>query len=245
MTSFSIPTEVSRITEALKKSSFQAYLVGGCVRDLVSGLKPKDWDVTTNAKPEEIAALFAKTFYENVYGTVTVVNEETTDETLRHIEITPYRLESKYSDQRRPDTVTWSTKLEDDLKRRDFTINALALDPAEGEIVDLYNGQKDLKDKIVRAVGKPEERLSEDPLRIMRGIRLATQLGFAIESETAASIQKTANSLKIISPERIRDEFIRIIMTKEPMIGLVLAHKLEVLKQFILMLTPVVTEFNT
>lgn len=227
---FFVPNEVSRITETLKKRGFEAYLVGGCVRDLISGQKPKDWDVTTNAKPEEISGLFLKTFYENEYGTVTVVNEETTDDTLRHIEVTPFRLEAKYSDQRHPDQVTWSDKLEDDLKRRDFTINALAYDEVKGQIIDPYGGQKDLKDKLVRAVGQADERLTEDPLRIMRGIRLANQLNFAIESETAVSIQKNAYLLDKISPERIREEFIKIIMGKEPMIGLVLANKLGALK---------------
>ncbi len=229
---FSIPPEVSRVTTELEKAGFSAYLVGGCVRDLISGLKPKDWDVTTNAKPEEIASLFTKTFYENDYGTVTVVNEEA-DESLRHIEVTPFRLEAKYSDQRHPDHVSWSDKIEDDLRRRDFTINALALDGVKGQLVDPYGGQKDLKDKLVRAVGQADERLTEDPLRIMRGIRLANQLNFAIESETATSIQKNAYLLDKISPERIREEFIKIIMGQEPMIGLVLASKLGVLKHVI------------
>ena len=130
---FSIPSEVSRVTKTLTKHGSQAYLVGGCVRDLVSGLKPKDWDVTTDAKPEEIASLFPKTFYENDYGTVTVVNEDAEDESLRHIEVTPFRLEAKYSDQRHPDRVSWGDKLEDDLKRRDFTINALAYNENEGQ----------------------------------------------------------------------------------------------------------------
>ena len=230
---FSIPSEVSRVTKTLTKHGSQAYLVGGCVRDLVSGLKPKDWDVTTDAKPEEIASLFPKTFYENDYGTVTVVNEDAEDESLRHIEVTPFRLEAKYSDQRHPDRVSWGDKLEDDLKRRDFTINALAYNENEGQLVDVYGGQKDLKDGLVRAVGQPDERLTEDPLRIMRGIRLANQLGFAIESETAASIQKNAHLLAKISPERIREEFIKMIMGSEPMIGLVLANKLGVLKYII------------
>ncbi|MEA1929575.1 MAG: CCA tRNA nucleotidyltransferase [Patescibacteria group bacterium] len=230
---FSIPEEVTRITKSLKKGGFQAYLVGGCVRDLVAGLKPKDWDITTNARPEEIAALFPKTFYENDYGTVSVVNEECEDKSIRCVEITPFRLEAKYSDQRRPDEVTWSNNLEDDLKRRDFTVNALALDQDENKVIDLYSGQEDLKDKLIRAVGDPDERLSEDSLRILRGIRLATQLNFAIESETATSISKNAHLLKIISAERIREEFIRIIMTDQPMIGLVLANKLGVLREFL------------
>src|SRR3989344_7035122 len=131
---FHLPKEVSRVTDVLEKAGFEAYLVGGCVRDLILGRKPKDWDVTTNARPEQIQPLFFNTFYENVYGTVGVVNEdvsdlsraESEDETLRVVEVTPYRLEAEYSDGRRPDAVTFSDKLEDDLKRRDFTINAIA-----------------------------------------------------------------------------------------------------------------------
>jgi tRNA nucleotidyltransferase/poly(A) polymerase len=149
-----IPKVVYETSEKLKNAGFEAYLIGGCVRDIILGIKPKDWDITTNAKPEDIIATFPDTFYENTYGTVGVVNETVSDETLKVIEITPYRLESEYSDNRRPDSVSFSDKLEDDLKRRDFTINAIALNIQEeggkeafykGQIVDLYKGQEDLK----------------------------------------------------------------------------------------------------
>jgi len=119
----SVPKEVAEVARTLENKGFQAYLIGGCVRDLLVGRRPKDWDITTNAKPEEIVASFPNTFYENDYGTVGVVTENTDDETLKVIEVTPYRLEGNYSDKRRPDSVTWGAKLEDDLKRRDFTIN--------------------------------------------------------------------------------------------------------------------------
>jgi tRNA nucleotidyltransferase/poly(A) polymerase len=125
---FQLPVEIVNVSNTLKKANFEAYLIGGCVRDLLIGRKPKDWDFTTNAKPEDIIKIFPKTFYENKYGTVGVVNENVSDETLSIVEITPYRLESDYSDKRRPDSVEFSNKLEDDLKRRDFTINAIALD---------------------------------------------------------------------------------------------------------------------
>ena len=135
-----IPPEVTHVTKTLEKAGFEAYFVGGCVRDLVLGRKPKDWDITTNATPEQIIPLFEETFYENNYGTVGIVHKDVSDETLKVIEATPYRLESAYSDFRRPDSVTFSSKLEDDLKRRDFTINALALNN-KGQLVDLFKGQ--------------------------------------------------------------------------------------------------------
>ncbi|MCK4386592.1 MAG: HD domain-containing protein [Candidatus Pacebacteria bacterium] len=236
-----IPKEVSRVTQTLEKAGFEAYLVGGCVRDLLSDRKPKDWDITTNAKPENILELFEHTFYENEYGTVGVVSPETTkgvsgetlDETLKTIEITPYRLESKYSDSRHPDAVVFSDKLEDDLKRRDFTINAMAYSVSGETLVDLYNGQKDLKDKIIRAVGNPEDRFSEDALRLLRAVRLATELSFTIDNETEKAIVKQAKNLKNISQERIRDEFIKILMTDAPMDGLILTQKLGLLKYII------------
>jgi len=230
---FTIPKEVSRVTEALRKAGFQAYLVGGCVRDMFRGEKPKDWDVTTNAKPEDIEVLFERSFYENDYGTVGVVNEDTKDETLKIVEVTPYRIEGKYEDGRRPETVHFSDRLEEDLERRDFTVNAIAYDPSNGQIVDLFNGQKDIKDKIIRTVGEPEERFSEDHLRILRAVRLATELGFTINTFTEDAIRKNAKHLEKISRERIRDEFSKTLMAQRPMDGLILAHELGVLAHIV------------
>ncbi len=230
---FSIPSEVSRVTETLQNKGFQAYLVGGCVRDLIIGKKPKDWDVTTNAKPEEIQALFPKTFYENDYGTVGVVNEETADETLKVVEVTPFRIEGKYSDGRRPDTVHWSDKLEDDLKRRDFTINAVAYDPIKGQLIDPHKGQSDIRDKVIRTVGDPAERFSEDYLRILRGLRLATELGFTINPDTEKAIRGNAKNLNGVSRERIRDEFSKVIMSDRPMNGIILMEQLGVLEEVV------------
>lgn len=225
---YPIPVEVSRVTKTLRNAGFEAYLVGGCVRDMVSGVKPKDWDATTNAKPEEIQKIFPDSFYENDYGTVGV-KTETEDETVKIVEVTPYRTEGAYSDKRRPDTVSFHAKLEDDLKRRDFTINAIAYDDSKGHIIDPYDGLKDIKDKVLRTVGNPYDRFDEDALRIVRAVRLSADLGFTINIETAEAIQKTSGNLKEIAVERIRDEFSKMILSANPMIGIVLCEKLGIL----------------
>ena len=225
-----IPKEITLACEVLKQGSFEAYLVGGCVRDILLGTKPKDWDIATNALPEEITKLFTHSFYENTFGTVGVVIDEATDETLKNIEITTYRLETGYSNNRHPDSVMFSSKLEDDLKRRDFTINAIAYNPLTENLVDLYKGTEDIKEGILRAVGEPDERFKEDALRLMRGVRLSAELGFVIEPETETAMVKNAALLGHISKERIRDEFSRILMSERAMEGLKLASKLGLLK---------------
>ena len=230
--SYPIPKEVSHVTSTLRKAGFEAYLVGGCVRDILQNISPKDWDVTTNAKPEEIQSLFSETFYENDYGTVGIVNE-TEDSTLKVIEVTPYRTEGAYSDKRRPDSVTFHGKLEDDLKRRDFTINAIAYDDSKGQIKDIFDGIKDIKGKTLRTVGDPLERFGEDALRLLRAVRLSTDLGFTIELNTQNAIIEKASDLKQISMERIRDEFSKMIMTKNPMMGIVMCQKLGLLKYIV------------
>lgn len=239
---FAIPDEVSQVTKTLKTNGFQAYLVGGCVRDLLLERKPKDWDVTTNAKPDDIIRLFKETFYENDYGTVGVVNEDVTDETLKVVEVTPYRLESEYSDNRRPDSVIFSNKLEDDLKRRDFTINSIALDIEnhqgignfyKGHIIDPYKGQDDLKLRIIKTVGDPHSRFSEDGLRLLRAVRISSELGFTINTETEKAIKIHAPLLQKIAKERIKDEFARIIMSNNPMDGLILCRNLGLLQYII------------
>jgi tRNA nucleotidyltransferase (CCA-adding enzyme) len=227
---FNIPKEVSRVTRTLENAGFEAYIVGGCVRDLLLGKTPKDWDITTNAKPENIENLFKNTFYNNDYGTVGVVNEDTEDETLKIVEVTPYRLETEYSDFRRPDSVEFSDSIEHDLKRRDFTINAIAYSESKGQLIDLYKGQKDIEDKIIRAVGDPDLRFGEDALRILRAIRISAELGFEIEEKTKKAIKKDAKMLEKIAKERIRDEFIRIIMSDRPMKSLELANEMKVLQ---------------
>ncbi|MEI6863974.1 MAG: HD domain-containing protein [Candidatus Adlerbacteria bacterium] len=224
-----IPAEVSRITETFTKAGFEAWIVGGCVRDLLLGRPPKDWDITTNANPEEIQGLFENTFYTNEFGTVGIVNDNATNENVKIVEATPYRLEGKYSDARRPDNVIFSKHIEDDLKRRDFTINALAYNPGTKQLLDLYGGIKDTAAGMVRAVGEPEERFTEDALRIMRAIRISAELGFTIEAETKAAMQKCAGQLGKISKERIRDEFVRILNSAKPMNSIILAQSIGIL----------------
>ena len=250
-----IPNSIREIANKLTSAGFEAYLVGGCTRDLLLGRKPKDWDLTTNAKPDEIMALWGGAeaelaFYENDFGTVTIKNEPPEnprrstsgapdverlgwDQSLRNVEITPYRTEGTYSDFRRPDEVKFSDKLEDDLKRRDFTINAIAYNIFDNKIVDNFNGIKDIKDKVIRAVGNPDQRFKEDALRMLRAIRLSSELGFVISQETSASIASDASLLSKISAERIQVEFVKTIMSPEPMIGINMAQKLGLLKQFI------------
>jgi len=232
-----IPNEIKNVLETLEKDGFEAYLVGGCVRDLVMGRVPKDWDITTNATPEQIIKLFPKTIYENKFGTVAVINEGTEDKKLKMVEITPYRIETKYSDFRHPDEVKFSDKLEDDLKRRDFTINAMALSSSarggKGQLIDLYKGQQDIKDKTLRTVGNPDERFKEDALRMIRAVRFAVELNFTVSHETMEGIIKNAELIKKISAERIHDEFEKIIMSPNPMIGIVLLNKFGLLKHFI------------
>ncbi len=223
-----IPAEIVKIIEILEKGSFQAYLVGGCVRDIFLGREPKDWDITTNATPEQIQPLFPKTVYENKFGTVAVINELTDNQTLKTVEVTPYRLESGYSDRRHPDLVKFSDSIEDDLKRRDFTINAIAVNLSKGaikDIIDLYEGFKDIKDKIIRTVGSPADRFSEDALRMMRAIRLAVELGFTCNQDTFTAIQSHNSLLKDVSMERIRDEFTKILMSSNPKLGIEMLHQ--------------------
>ncbi len=225
-----IPLEVVRVTEGLEKAGFEAWIVGGCVRDLFLGRQPKDWDITTNATPEDIQATFPHTFYTNDFGTVGVVNDDASDERLKVVEVTPYRLEGKYSDARRPDSVVFSQRIEDDLKRRDFTINALAYSPSKGQLLDLYDGIKDMGGRWIRAVGEPKARFEEDALRIMRAVRLLAELDFTLEPQTEVALTETAPQLEKISKERIRDEFVRILESSQPMKALVLSHKLGILR---------------
>lgn len=226
---FPVPKEVSIVAKGLRDAGYEAYLVGGCVRDLLLHRKPKDWDITTNAKPEDIQRVFPESFYENEFGTVGV-KTGSEDATLAIVEVTPYRTESGYSDKRRPDAVSFGERLEDDLARRDFTINAIALDESKGHIVDPYKGQEDIRHKVLRTVGNPQERFEEDALRLMRAVRLVAELGFALDAATAAAIGEKAQNLSHISRERIRDELSRILMSSQPMMALVLSEQLGLLE---------------
>lgn len=204
-----LPDEVQLIITTLRQAGFTGYAVGGCVRDLLLGREPQDWDVTTNAQPEAIQKLFPNNFYNNRFGTVTVLPAQ--------IEVTTYRVEADYTDQRHPDSIKFTDKLEDDLARRDFTINAMALSGTE--IIDPFDGQSDLKQQLIRAVGKPSERFAEDALRLLRAVRLAAQLDFVIESATLQAIKEYAPSITAISHERVRDELVKIVMSDHPEYG--------------------------
>src|SRR3989338_3686411 len=236
-----IPKEIRAAIAILQSADFEAYLVGGCVRDLVMSeirgqpVRPKDWDITTNARPEQIQELFPDSFYENKFGTVGVATKSD-DPTLQTIEITPFRIEGKYSDKRHPDEVRFTDKLDDDLARRDFTINAMAMNARTDtttELIDPFGGQKDLKAKLVRAVGDPRERFTEDALRIIRAVRLAAELDFPIEEHTARALREFAPPPAHIAEERIRDEFSKIMMTDQPSRGLTMLREYGILKIFL------------
>lgn len=215
------PAYITDIMTRLTEAGFEAYVVGGSVRDALMGRQPKDWDITTNARPEQIQAAIPDSKYENAFGTV-IVPIRAGEEVLAVVEVTTYRSEQGYSDHRRPDEVRFEDKLENDLSRRDFTINALAMgaDGADGAVVDLFGGEKDIKKRIIRTVGEPEDRFREDALRMLRAVRLSCQLGFAIEGKTERGIQKAAGNIKFIANERIRDELIKILSSDNPAGGI-------------------------
>ncbi len=204
-----IPQAVREILEALKEHGFEAYVVGGCVRDMLLGREPKDWDITTSAMPQEVKQIFHNTVDTGIqHGTVMVIRNAV------GYEVTTYRVDGEYKDGRHPQSVTFTRSLEEDLKRRDFTINAFAW--GEDGLIDMFDGVKDLKDGIIRCVGDPDERFNEDALRIMRAVRFSAQLGFEIEPRTKAMITKYAGRLADISMERIREEWEKTLMSMNP-----------------------------
>jgi len=218
-----LPQEVKNVLDKLSEADYEAYVVGGCVRDLLLKKEPKDWDITTNARPEEIQKVFPDNVYENTFGTVGV-KTGSENPALAIVEITPYRIEGKYTDKRHPDEIQFADKLEDDLSRRDFTINALALN-SNGNIIDNFNGQNDLERKLVRTVGNPKERFEEDALRLLRAVRFSAVLGFDIEKETLNAIHDNSELLRAISKERIRDEFVKIIESDNAYEGIIRLHE--------------------
>jgi putative nucleotidyltransferase with HDIG domain len=229
-----IPEEIKNIISTLKKKGFEAYMVGGCVRDSLRGMEPKDWDITTNASPEKIKNIFPKSFLDNKFGTVSVLTGSEKP-SLKEIEITPYRIESKYTDKRHPDKVKWAKSLKDDLKRRDFTVNAMASDE-KAEVIDPFKGKEDLAKKLIKAVGKAEERFSEDALRMMRAVRFAVSLDketWKIDPKTGKAVKENAKFLSFISKERIRDELMKIIMSDNASKGIDLLRELGLLKYVI------------
>ena len=246
-----IPDYVLEALQKLKKSGFEAFIVGGCVRDFLMEKTPKDWDITTNAKPEEMLKIFENGKYENTFGTVIVPVRNEADELLDVLEITTYRSEQGYSNHRHPDEVIFETEIDKDLERRDFTVNALALTPEEEKpledvnrrylnidgasylLIDLFGGEKDIRKKVIRAVGEPSFRFKEDALRMMRAVRFVSQLGFELEPKTERAIVKLAGSIKFISKERVRDELVKILSSNKPSEGIRLLHDTKLL-QYIL-----------
>lgn len=234
-----IPKEVKSIIKKLEEAGFEAYIVGGCVRDVLTKKIPIDWDITTSAKPEQIQKIFPRSFYNNRFGTVTAVTGSK-NPALKEIQITTYRTEGKYLDKRWPEKVEFVGRLEDDLSRRDFTINAMAMD-AKGNIFDFFNGQKDIENKIIRAVGDADQRFSEDALRMIRAIRFASQLNssdkenstWQIEKETLKAIKKHSAAIGLISVERIRDELEKIILSPRPSAGIEALKEANLLRHII------------
>ncbi len=229
-----IPKEINKIAREIKNNGFECYIVGGCVRDLLMGKKPKDYDMATNAKPEEVLKIFKNSFSNNDFGTVSVViNSE--QESIKEVQITTYRIESEYENKRHPEKVSFVNNIEEDLKRRDFTINAMAVDIDDGSVVNLidpFEGQEDLKKKIIKAVGDAEERITEDALRMMRAVRFHSQLGYKIEKKTESAIKKNSHLLKSISKERIRDELVKIILSERAAEGVEKLRELGLLEHF-------------
>jgi poly(A) polymerase/tRNA nucleotidyltransferase (CCA-adding enzyme) len=206
-----IPQEIINISARLVSAGHVSYLVGGSLRDLLMDRAPKDWDLATNAKPEDVQKLFPESVYENEFGTVGI-KTGSAEPTLVIVEVTTFRKEEQYSDFRHPDNVEFAKTIEEDLARRDFTVNAMALDP-KGDVIDPFGGAADLKDKLIRAVGDPNIRFHEDALRLLRAVRFASELDFSIEKKTAEAITSNSSLLAKIASERVRDELVKLIMS--------------------------------
>jgi len=205
-----MPDKVKNIIEALKQHGFEAYTVGGCVRDMVLGREPEDWDITTSATPGEVKKIFRRTIDTGIqHGTVTILIDKD------HYEVTTYRLDGTYEDNRHPKEVIFTASLTEDLKRRDFTINAMAYNEQEG-LIDLFGGMEDLKNGLIRCVGSAEERFNEDALRILRAVRFSAQLGFTIEGDTKGAVIDKVELLHNISAERIRVELTKLLLSNHP-----------------------------
>lgn len=205
-----IPVKANKIITRLTEAGYEAYVVGGCVRDAILGRPAADWDITTNAKPEQVKALFSRTIDTGLqHGTVTILQGK------EGFEVTTYRIDGEYQDGRHPSEVIFTPSLLEDLKRRDFTINAMAYNEAEG-LIDAFDGMKDLKNRQIRCVGEPRERFTEDALRILRAVRFSAQLNFEIEKDTRAAVTEFADSLTRISAERIQTELVKLLTSDHP-----------------------------
>ncbi len=221
-----LPPEVIKIFKTFEKEGFELYAVGGSVRDILMGRPTKNWDFTTSAIPEQILKLFPDAFYDNVFGTVGIPMENG-----EVYEITTFRTERGYSDRRHPDQIIWGQSLEEDLSRRDFTIGAIAFDGKN--FIDPYHGQEDIKAKLIRAVGDPQTRFSEDALRLLRAVRIATELEFLIEPVTFQAMKDNALLINRVSGERIRDELFKILATSHPYEGIMLLRNAGLLKEIL------------
>lgn len=205
-----IPKYVNNVLEILRFAGFEAYPVGGCVRDACLGVRPNDWDVCTSALPEDVLSVFPRAHPTGIkHGTVTVVSEKNT------VEVTTFRTEGEYSDYRHPDSVCFVRDVREDLARRDFTINAMALG-ADGKLIDPFGGENDLKNGIIRCVGDAERRFSEDLLRILRALRFSARFGFEIEGKTHAAMKKCAALTKALAAERVQTEIEKMLLTPKP-----------------------------
>lgn len=220
---YQLPKEVQTVLDKLTQAKFQAYIVGGAVRDLLMRREVKDWDFTTDAKPEEILKVFPEGFYDNKFGTVGIAVN------LGVLEITTMRKEGIYKDFRHPEEVGWTNQIEEDLARRDFTVNAIALS-SEGNIIDPFNGQEDIRNRLMRAVDDPSKRFQEDALRLMRAVRISTELEFEIEEKTFQAIQDTAYLIQKIAYERICDELFKLLVSPNPYIGILKLREAGILK---------------
>lgn len=228
MKTIKIPTLLKKFSLNLITAGFEAYLVGGAVRDIFLGKEASDWDIATNATPEQVSQLYKKVIPTGIsHGTVTVLYKN------EKIEVTTFRTEADYSDGRHPDKIEYAATIEEDLSRRDFTMNAIALSLEDGKIVDPFEGQIDIKNKIIRTCGNPDERFNEDGLRPIRAIRFASQLNFDIEEKTLEAIPKAINRTAQISIERFHDEFIKLLKSEKPSVGLKLLENTGLLKLFI------------
>ena len=205
-----LPLQVSGIIKTLQEAGFEAYAVGGCVRDSLLGRAPDDWDITTSAKPQQVKALFSRTVDTGIaHGTVTVLQGRS------GYEVTTYRIDGAYEDGRHPRDVTFTASLAEDLKRRDFTVNAMAYNEEEG-LVDLFGGRADMERRALRCVGNPRERFGEDALRMMRAVRFSAQLDYAIEEDTMEAVRALSGTLSKISAERIRTELVKLLLSGHP-----------------------------
>lgn len=232
MTTINLPEKVAQVIRKMQEAGFECFAVGGSIRDLIMGKNTKTWDFATSATPAEIQTVFPESFYENDFGTVGIKVKNAAGETEDIYEMTTFRKEGKYSDYRHPDKVEWAKTIDEDLARRELTISAIAVTIDKSgtfQIVDSYHGLDDLKNKIVRAVGNPNDRFTEDPLRMMRAIRIATQLGFTIEDKTWEGVKNNASLISKISSERIRDELIKILSSDYPADGIKLLDNAELL----------------